>query len=474
MSRHRLRLHHRIVIPFVIVAFVITTALAAVAVTLIRRALEARAITQLHNTSAVVSRTDFALNPAILKTVKEITGADVVTFTDAGAVVSSTTDAATAHAIVAPTQDASLITDALTRGDAPVLHTADCSGVPCYVAYSRTPARPNTLVAVVIRTAEVRTVTAAIARALVGSAALALVVMVLVSQVVARRVTAPLDQLVAFARSVEPVASRQRALVSNDEIGTLAAAFNDMLDRLDRAQASLVRSEKLAVTGLLAARVAHDIRNPLSSIKMQTQLLRARAPNPEDRPLIDAVLHDVNQVESVIRGLLELARPSDLKLTRARLNDIVAQLLEHLAPQLTHRRVTVVTDFDGTLASGPLDVDKFEQAVLNVLLNAADAMPFGGTMAVTTRAVDAGGSALLEIADDGVGVDPVIIDRVFDPFVSTKREGIGLGLVNTKAVVENHGGTVDIAPRQPKGTVVRIRIPLVPLPIAGGSPTAHA
>jgi len=278
---------------------------------------------------------------------------------------------------------------------------------------------------------------------------------------VTRRVTRPLEHLVAFTRDASPGASEQRAIAGDDEVGRLAAAFNEMFDRLDQAQAALVRSEKLALTGLLAARVAHDIRNPLSSIKMQTQLLaQSKMDGERAGPVLQAVLRDIAQVESVVRDLLELARPGELKRTRSSLNDAVTEVLQQLAPQLTHRKIAAATRFAPGLPAPDLDVGRFKQALLNVMVNAADAMPNGGTLQVSTRAEAAGSTLVLEVCDDGVGIEPELLGRVFDPFVSTKREGVGLGLVNAKAVVESHGGRIAVAPREPRGTCVSIWLPV--------------
>jgi two-component system sensor histidine kinase HydH len=206
---------------------------------------------------------------------------------------------------------------------------------------------------------------------------------------------------------------------------------------------------------------------------MQTQLLHARATGNDDRALADAVLHDVDQVESVIRGLLELARPGELKFAPASLNEVLAQLLARLGPQFAHRKVAVAARFDESLPAGEFDAARLEQALLNVVLNGADAMPFGGTLTVTTRAADGGTAAEVEICDDGVGIPPEIVDRVFDPFVSTKRDGVGLGLVNTKAVVESHGGRIAVEPHSPKGTVVRITLPIRRPAPRRGTDNAH-
>jgi signal transduction histidine kinase len=455
----RLRLHHRIAIPFAIIAFLTTSALAAVALSLINRSLEARVLTQVRSTANVVARADFAFNTAILRTVKEITGADVITCTDDGTVVASTVAPSEASVLLGSIGGKSALASVLHEvSSESIVERRTCGSVPCYIALAPVTSRPSTVVAAIVRTDDVQRASRAIARALIASTAVALFVMILVSQAVARRVTTPIERLVEFTRAATPGTSRARAPTGSDEVGRLAAAFNDMLDRLERAQEALVNSEKLAVAGLLAARVAHDIRNPLSSIKMQAQLLRAQSTTDGNRELATAVLHDVDQVESVIRGLLELARPGELRRENASINEIIGQLLQRLAPQLAHRKLDVVTEFGAPIPAVALDASRFEQAILNVILNAADAMPYGGTLHVATR-VDTS-DVIIDICDDGIGIDPSVVDRVFDPFVSTKRDGVGLGLVNTKAIIERHGGTIALTPRLPRGTAVHISLPI--------------
>lgn len=459
--RRRPRLHHRIVIPFVLVAILTTATAAYVAVSVVSRTLESRVETQILNASALVSQSDFALNAAILRSVKAIAGADVVTYTRGGAILAATFDPQQRPALISALVASDETSQRLSSADsAPILRRMGCD-VPCYVAYQRVAARPGAIVAVVADTAELTAATRAITRTILLAAVLGLIVMVLVSQTVAQYVTAPLDQLVGFAREVSSGAVQRRAPTGDDEIGRLGRAFNDMLDRLDRSQSALVRSEKLALAGLLAARVAHDIRNPLSSIKMQTQLLRAQTRgDAQSQSIVAAVLHDVDTMESVILGLLELARPGDLKRTQTQLNGVVREVLQQLAPQLAHRKIGVDVTLDDTLPAIPLDAGRFRQALLNVIVNAADAMTTGGTLAVATRRSSDGSTIELDVCDDGIGVDPALLDRVFDPFVSTKRDGIGLGLVNTKAVVEYHGGRIELLPRVPRGTRATIWLPV--------------
>jgi signal transduction histidine kinase len=436
----KLRLHHRIVIPFAIVAIVATVAAAFVTLSVTSSALQQRLRAQLGSAAGVISRGDLALNPIILRNLHEIIHAHIVTVDASGRVVASSADASQQVLRVAIDAVASG-KDSVDDSSPAQFVESDC-GVPCVVAVKQVIGRPGYHIALVSETSELTAATSAVARTILLTGAVSIIVMVLVSQFLVRRVTAPLDRLVAFTRDLAPTNRKQRAQVGHDEVGALAQAFNDMLTRLEQAQESLVKSEKLALAGLIAARVAHDIRNPLSSIKMQTQMLRARAgADPEDQESLTAVLHDIEQVESVIRDLLELARPGELR------------------PQFRHRKISVQTDLALDLPDVALDRPRFKQALLNVLVNASDAMPTGGVIAIASRA-PVPGEVLLEVCDDGVGVDPATLPHVFDPFVSTKPDGVGLGLVNAKAVVEAHGGRIELAARAPKGTCVSIWLPV--------------
>jgi signal transduction histidine kinase len=451
------------VLPIALVALVTTSAAALVGVLVVSGVFESRIETQILNTSNVIAGGGFALNPAILRSVKAITGADVVTFDAAGQVLASTLDPSRA-----PLRVAIVRSDAAQRAfaaSAAAITREPACDPSCYVAYRRVDGRADTVVAVIAETSDVSAATAAITRPIVLAALTSLVTMVLVSQFVARRITRPLEKLVAFTRDVSAGAAPGRAPAGDDEIGRLGGAFNDMLDRLNQSQAALVRSEKLGLAGLLAARVAHDIRNPLASMKIQTQLLQSRVRgNADSSAMVAAVLRDIVQVESVIRDLIELARPGELKRQRTDLNDVVRDVIAQLEPQLTHRKIGVDLSLTDQEASVPLDAGRFRQALVNIVVNAADAMPNGGYLNLDTQLTDGGSRLVLDVCDDGVGIDPAMAERVFDPFVSSKPGGVGLGLVNAKSVVESHGGTIALMPRPIRGTRVRIILPVEPWP----------
>ncbi len=456
----RFGIQYRIVIPFALVALVTTSATAFVVLSLVSGTLETRAIAQVQNTAAVISQSDFATNPSILRSTRRISGDEFVTYTADGAIVATTIDSALRPSLIPSVASRDFAHQALARRDrAAVIRRGDCD-VPCLVGYMAVPNLPATVVAVIADTSELTAATRAITRTIVIGATLSLVLMVLVSHFVARRVTAPLDALVKFAREVPPSGTLERAAAGDDEVGRLAAAFNQMLDRLDRSRDALVRSEKLALAGVLAARVAHDIRNPLASMKMQAQLLDAQGTDAEGQAHVEAILHDIEQLESVVRDLIELARPGDLNRRHVGLNDVVTDALRQLSPRLRYRKITVQSNLSRELPPLALDADRFRQVLLNVVGNAADAMPNGGTITIVSALAADASHVVLDICDDGVGVDPAVRDRLFDPFVSTKRDGVGLGLVNAKAVVEAHGGTIALTPLEPRGTRARIMVPV--------------
>jgi signal transduction histidine kinase len=147
-----------------------------------------------------------------------------------------------------------------------------------------------------------------------------------------------------------------------------------------------------------------------------------------------------------------------LRLVPADINAVIRLVLRQLDARLTHRKVMTTLMLPDRLPQAMLDPERFSQVLTNVFVNAVDAMPSGGTLTISTRAQES--ELVIEVDDDGVGIDPGMVTRVFDPFVSSKPEGVGLGLVNAKAVVEGHGGRIELTPRQPRGTRAKIVLPV--------------
>jgi len=454
----RLSLHHRIVLPFAAVAVIAISAVAFVAYDVTTTTVESRIRADIANATSVASRSGLALNPAILVAIKQATGADVITFNQTG-VLSTTLAGPDRDAIVARVT-AGALGRSITPGEALVVELPGAP--PLYASYRAVDGQPDTVVSVLKDVADVDRANETLRNTIVGAAAISLIVMIGAGQLVARQVTAPLVRLAAFAERVSVSKIQDRAATGDDEVGRLGGAFNGMLERLDAAQAAVVSAEKLGIAGLMAARVAHDVRNPLSSIKMQTQLLNTSlTPGSEAREMTEAMLHDIGQVEMVVGGLLEVARPRALQTAPHNLNEVIEGVIRQVTPQCRHRQIRVERHLAPDLPAMSLDADRLTHALLNVVLNATEALREGGTLSISS--VRSGPSDVVVVVDDdGVGIDAAQAARVFDPFVTTKPGGVGLGLVNARAAVESHGGTITLASRQPVGTRVSIRLPVMP------------
>ena len=450
-----MKIQHKIVIPFTLL-FIITTLLTAlISINLMARILEARVATQLDQASHVITRNDFALNATILKNLKSVLGADVVTFRKGdGSVLASTLEPG-----AVPDLLSAVVTYPL-EGNEFVLRDVTIGNEPFKIGYRPLSTPPNTWTAVIADTADIADMQRSIANGVLLAAVLLVLLMSVVGQLVARSVTAPVLRLVEFTKRVAAGERHQQSrIASNDEIGELGSAFDEMVGQLRSSEEKLLRSEKLAVTGLLAARVAHEVRNPLSAIKMQTQLLRSKVgANADTQALVTSILQGIDRVEWVVRGMLDLASEQALQFEWQSVNGVLDYVLEMTGPHLRHHKVEVRKDYSAGIPEMMLDRNRFILACLNLVMNSSDAMPNGGTLDVQTR--KDGDAVIIEIVDDGVGIDPAVKDRLFDPFVTTKREGVGLGLVNTRSIIERHKGTIELSPGSGRGTRAIIRLPI--------------
>src|SRR3954470_22617947 len=215
------------------------------------------------------------------------------------------------------------------------------------------------------------------------------------------------------------------------ELALLAHEFNAMAQRLAarerelRAQGeALVRSERLAAIGRIAAQITHEIRNPLSSISLNAEELGERA--PEARDLCDAIVREVDRLTAITEEYLRFARLPKPQVQRADLNDTVRDLLDFVRPELEASGVQVTTSLAPELPRVLADVAQLRQLLLNLLRNAREAMGSGGALAITTRARE--DAVEIEVRDSGPGIPANRLARIFDPFFTTKERGTGLGL----------------------------------------------
>ncbi|HYJ10548.1 MAG TPA: ATP-binding protein [Polyangiaceae bacterium] len=270
----------------------------------------------------------------------------------------------------------------------------------------------------------------------------------------ARRMLLPLGQVTERAKAVALGDLKPRpAVVSNDEIGELAATFESMVSAIARANEQLVAAERLATIGKMAAHVTHEIRNPLSSIALNLELMEEELPKSaeEANSLLRAIKAEVERLSGLSEQYLSVARQRPQQLRPEKLNEIVEEACEFVRRELQQAGATLelVNEVDERVLH--LDEAQVRQALLNLLRNAREAMPQGGRVVV--RLLDAAdGGVDLMVEDEGVGMPAATRERLFEPFFTTKQHGTGLGLAITRQIAEAHGGHIRVESREPKGT----------------------
>jgi len=246
-------------------------------------------------------------------------------------------------------------------------------------------------------------------------------------------------------------------LTGDDEFAELATSFNQMAASLAREQAALVRSQKLASIGQVAAGVAHELNNPLSVILGYTKLLRAESnTNADELRIID---DEARQCQRIVQELLDLARPHRLEVEPVDLAILAREAVDRLddAGALHDRKVEIVANAPVVV---PADAGRLRQVIANIVINAAEATAPTGKIVIDARA--GAEAATLTIADDGPGIAPKLLAQIFDPFVTTKPHGTGLGLAIAQAIVEAHGGRISVASSPETGTCVSLQLPISP------------
>ena len=323
-----------------------------------------------------------------------------------------------------------------------------------------------------------------------------------------KKVLLPVHRLAEGTRRVAAGNLKQPVpIVSNDELGLLAGSFNEMeqslskiraerlalLDSLERqveertaalkhAQDRLVQSEKLSSLGRLAASVAHEINNPLAGILTYSKLIIRTIEDGDTSPKareaavkqLKLVQRETERCTAIVRNLLDFARERPLKLADVNVNAAADEALMLVANQVRLQDVELVKELG---AERPVHADfgQIRQALINIIINACDAMPKGGRLRVSTRDNAATGEVEIDVADTGTGIPPEHLKKVLDPFFTTKEKGTGLGLSVVYGIVERHGGRIDIESAVGKGTAIHIRLPAArPASTAPGGTTTPA
>jgi two-component system NtrC family sensor kinase len=251
------------------------------------------------------------------------------------------------------------------------------------------------------------------------------------------------------------------------ELGDLAKAFNDMTRRLAEVQRQLTQADKLASVGRLAAGLAHEINNPLTGVLSYASLLKKRfEADPSASEDLEVIIRETKRCRLILRELLDFARPTPPVRKPTDLNEVVRHAVAVVINQLSLSHVKLALDLAEDLPEASADANQIQQVVVNLLLNAADAIgPEGGEIRLLSRPGTARATVDLVVEDSGHGIPAEHLPHLFDPFFSTKgTRGTGLGLAVTWGIVEGHGGTLEVESEPGQGARFTVHIPLAAPP----------
>jgi signal transduction histidine kinase len=300
---------------------------------------------------------------------------------------------------------------------------------------------------------------------------------IIVSLILILQFTRPVGQLVEAAQGVAAGNFDVRIEVKRrDELGHLSEVFNEMVKGLRERrelEARLYRAEQSAIVGRLASGIAHEVKNPLNYISLTIDYLRSKyAPAAEDArekftEKMDGIKDEIKRLDRLIRNFLSYGRPLNLNLKPIGLRDLIGNILNLTAEQADQQAIRQQLDKTTTIPNVDGDVERLRSCFSNLIMNAQQAMAEGGELKINFEPKDEGVEVV--ITDTGSGIAPENIEKIFEPYFSTKDTGTGLGLALVKRIIEGHGGRIEVESQLNQGTTFRVWLPVHPPAIVNQS-----
>jgi two-component system, NtrC family, sensor kinase len=287
---------------------------------------------------------------------------------------------------------------------------------------------------------------------------------------VTKAILRPISSVIEMSRKLEngDLAARVN-IKAPGEMGLLCMSINQMADAVCEREAQLKiatnsqlrQSEKLASIGRLAAGIAHEINNPLTGVLTFSHLLRKKSTDEQDRQDLDLIVRETTRVREIVRGLLDFARGTPSTKEPMEINEVIRQTLRLVGSHSEFKGVNIQDDLAEGLPAINGDRNQLQQVILNICMNGCEAMPKGGSLLVATSL--AGDEVVIAITDTGCGIPQGELERIFDPFYTTKPagKGTGLGLSVSYGIVQQHEGRIEVESRVGDGTTFRVFLPVV-------------
>jgi two-component system NtrC family sensor kinase len=279
------------------------------------------------------------------------------------------------------------------------------------------------------------------------------------------RTLRPLGVLRRRARQVAEGEYTQRTgVTSHDEIGDLAREFDAMADAIQEREHRLIRSERLATVGRMAAQIAHEVRNPLSSIGLNAELLGDELATEADeaRRMVASIIGEVDRLTEITETYLRFTRLPRPNLEGEDLGGLVASVVAMGRGEIVQEGITLDVDIAPDLPELPADEAQLRQALINLVRNAREALASAPTkrLGISVAHHRPSGRLLVRVSDSGAGIDQRDLGKIFDPFFSTKAQGTGLGLALVQQIVVDHGGQIDVESEPGRGTTFTLAFPI--------------
>ncbi len=446
----------RVFLPFS-AALVLATLLAWwLATSLLIDALERRLEQQLEHAGRVLAEGQFPLTRELLLELSKLLQVEIVLIGDGGAGLS------TLYGRQAELTDAVLSAWA-QAGNATYPLTLNSGNVPYRVVIQPLPRARNAhyaAVAMLASLGDVRTAARQAAGWLGVAAMVGLLALAWIGHRITQSITIPIRELANMATRLTAGDREVRSsLHQANEIGVLADALNKLVERLSGYEAEVAENSRLAAIGQTTARITHEIRNPLTAIKLQVQLLQETLP-PEQWTITAPLLDEIRRLDLIVSSTLDLSRPVRLVTHRADLNQLVTEVAQLSAAQFAHRGIRLELALTPQPSEVTVDAARIKQLLWNLLVNAGDELLQGGIIRLAT--VTQPGGLMLTLEDSGPGIPQDRRATLFSASASHKPGGFGLGLALCREIVELHGGRIDLGDSALGGAKFSIQLPLTP------------
>jgi two-component system, NtrC family, sensor kinase len=305
---------------------------------------------------------------------------------------------------------------------------------------------------------------------LLGAAGLAVALVVFLFTL---RTLRPLGVLRRRARQVAAGEYTERTgVTSHDEIGDLAREFDAMADAIQEREQRLIRSERLATVGRMAAQIAHEVRNPLSAIGLNAELLgdELSGDAAEARRMVASIIGEVDRLTDITETYLRFTRLPRPKLEREEVGSLVASVVALARGEIAQEGIDIEVDIPSDLPDLPADEAQLRQALINLVRNAREALAGAPVkrLGISVAHDRAARRLVVRVSDSGAGIDKADLGKIFDPFFSTKAQGTGLGLALVQQIVVDHGGQIDVDSAPGRGTTFTLAFPIPAASASGG------